>query len=225
MRQDLRLAEEILLLLLPDGGGRLAGATDRSVGYALAGGTLVDLSLEGRIDTDLRRLVLLDAAPTGDALLDPALADIAAAEETRDARYWVERGLSGARQLRKDALDRLVRRGILERRAGGFLWAFGARRYPLVDGQARREAKLRILDALLDNGIPDARDVALICLADACGLFEELLTAAERQEALPRFLQVRKMDLIGRAVTAAVADLDRDAAARQRFMAAPPDLS
>ena len=62
----------------------------------------------------------------------------------------------------------LVERGILERREEKFLWVFRARRYPMVDGKVEREAKRRIADVLFSDEIPDPRDVALICLADAC---------------------------------------------------------
>ena len=214
----LRFAEEILLLLLHDSGGRFVGAADRSVEYALAGGVLMDLALERRIDTDLQRLLLLDSAPTGDDLLDPTLADIAASEGHFDARHWLEQSVKRAGDIRAAALARLVERGILARRANRFLWVFGARRYPLIDGEAQREVKLRILDVLLGDDLPDERDIVIICLADACGLFGALLNESELQQALPRFEQVRKMDLIGRAVTAAVADLDREAEARRQFM-------
>ena len=214
----LRIAEEVVLLLLPDGGGRIAGVSDRSVAYALAGSVLVDLALENRIDTDLQRLILLDATPTGDELLDPTLADIAGADAVFDTRHWLERAMQRAEDIRRGALARLVERGILERRANRLLWVFGARRYPLIDGEAQREVKLRILDVLLGDDIPDARDVVIICLADACGLFRELFSESELYRALPRFEHIRKLDLVGRAVTAAVADLDREAAAKVQFM-------
>ena len=81
----LRFAEEIILLLLNDGDGRFARVPKWSLDYALAGGVLMDLlmdlALENRIDTDLEGLILIDDTPTGDALLDPTLADIAAGKE------------------------------------------------------------------------------------------------------------------------------------------------
>lgn len=216
----LRFAEEIMLLLLHNSNGRFVGVSDRAVGYALAGAVLMELSQEGRLDTDLHRLVLISAKPTGDRLLDPVLEEIAAADGTsHDARYWVEHVARRAKGIRDQALERLVQAGILERSGGRFLWVLRARRYPLVDGQAQREVKLRILDALLGDGIPDPRDVVIICLADACGIFHELLTPAELNRAFPRFEQVRKMDLIGQAVAAAVADLDRQTEERSSFLA------
>ena len=214
----LRFAEEVLLLLLNDRGGSFVPLADRSVHYALAGAVLMDLALENRIDADLRELYVINAEPTGDALLDATLADIVAEQRRCTPRHWVERASQRANSIRATALGRLVERGILKRQRGTFLWAFRSRRYPVIDGQARQEAKLRILDVLLGDGVPGPRDVVLICLADACGIFGELLCADELAQAFPRFQQVRQLDLIGQAVTAAVADLDSAAEARVKFM-------
>ena len=214
----LRFAEEVLLLLLQDAGGRFARIPAASLRYALAGAVLMDLALENRIDTDLRKLELVEKSPTGDALLDPSLAEIAAAEGVHDARHWVERLAARAGDIHSAALKRLVGRGILERSDHRFLWVFRARRYPVVDGEADREVKLRIFDVLFADNLPGPRDVVLICLADACGLFRALLSEEQFAAARPRLQQVRQMDLIGQAVAAAIADLDRDAEERQRFL-------
>ncbi len=203
----LRFAEEVVLLLLNDGDGRFSPVPKRSVDYALAGAVLMDLALENRIDTDLEKLVLLDAEPFGDSLLDPTLADIAALEE-RDARFWVERTAGRADTLREDALARLVSQGILESRDDRFLWVFRSRRYPAIDGQAEREVKLRIMGVLFSDEIPGPRDVVIICLADACGIFKGLLSQHELNLASSRIEQVRKLDLIGQAVSQAIIDLE-----------------
>ena len=218
----LRFAEEVLLLLLQDTGGRFARVPGASLRYALAGAVLMDLALENRIDTDLRKLELVDETPTGDALLDPSLAEVAAADGVHDARHWVERFAAHAGDIHAAALKRLLGRGILERSADRFLWVFRARRYPVVDGEAEREVKLRIFDVLFADDLPGPRDVVLICLADACGLFRALLSEEQLAAARPRLQQVRKMDLIGQAVAAAVADLERDAEERQRFLMTRP---
>ena len=87
----LRFAEELMLLILDDENGRFARVPDRLMRYALAGGVLMDLALENRIDTDLKNLILVDSTPVQDSLLDPTLADIAQVTDTKDARFWVER--------------------------------------------------------------------------------------------------------------------------------------
>jgi len=134
----LRFAEEVMLLLLHDENGRFERVPDWSLGYALGGGVLMDLALEHRIDTDLDNLILVDDTPLGDSLLDSTLADIAAAEDKRDARFWVERTAGRADEIREEALSRLVQSGILEVQEDRFLWVFRSRRYPVVDGRAER---------------------------------------------------------------------------------------
>ncbi len=203
----LRFAEEIVLLLLNDEDGGFVHVPEWSLKYALAGGVLMDLALENRIDTDLEKLVLLDSTPVGDSLLDPTLAEIEAGAE-RDARFWVERTGNRAQAIREEALSRLVSQGILEPRDDRFLWVFRSRRYPAIDGQAEREVKLRIMGALFSDEIPHPRDVVIICLADACGIFRGLLSKQELDRASVRIEQVRKLDLIGQAMTQAIHDIE-----------------
>jgi hypothetical protein len=208
----LRFAEEIILLLLNDDGGRFAAVPKWSQDYALAGGVLMDLALENRIDTDLEKLVLVDGAPLDDSLLAPTLADIAGGEQ-RDARFWVERTAERADAIREEALARLISLGVLEARDDRFLWVFRSRRYPLIDGKAEREVKLRIMGVLFSNEIPDPRDVVIICLADACGIFKGLLSRQELARASARIEQVRRLDLIGQAMSQAIHDLELSIAA------------
>ncbi len=203
----LRFVEEIILLLLRDEDGRFVHVPSWSMDYAIAGGVLMDLAMENRIDTDLKNLILVDATPVGDSLLDPTLADIEAGEKS-DARFWVERTARHAPEIREEALARLVSAGILERHDDRFLWVFRSRRYPAIDGKAEREVKLRIMGTLFSDEIPDPRDIMIICLADACGIFNELLSKRELEQASARIAQVRRLDLIGQAMAQAIDDIE-----------------
>ena len=205
----LRFAEEVILLLLRDDDGKFVHVPSWLLDRILAGAVLMDLAMEYRIDTDPESLVLVDDTPTGDSLLDPTLARIAADREgvDRDARYWVEQEASHSGEIREEALRRLVDVGILEREDDRFLWVFKSRRYPVIDGKAEREVKLRIMGVLFSDEIPDPRDVVIICLADACGLFAELLPKRELEQASVRIEQVRKLDLIGQAMSQTIYDM------------------
>ena len=208
----LRFVEEILLLLLRDDDGRFLGVPSWSLEYAIAGGVLMDLAMDNRIDTDLQNLVLIDSTPVNDSLLDPTLADIAAGE-ARDTRFWVEHTAKRAYEIRDEALSRLIALGILERQDDRFLWVFRSRRYPVIDGRAEREVKLRIMGVLFSNEIPDPRDVMIICLADACGIFGEMFSRRELSLATERINQVRRLDLIGQAMSQAIHDIEVSVAA------------
>ena len=67
----------------------------------------------------MNALILLDATATGDALLDPTLADIAEAASPRNQScpgpdFWVRRVAGRSHELRETAMARLVERGILD---------------------------------------------------------------------------------------------------------------
>lgn len=207
----LRFAEELILLTLDKESGAPRSVPSHSMRCALAGSVLMDLALADRIDTDMERLLLIDATPVGDGMLDRSLTMIAESEKTRPAAYWIERLAEPAiaDEVRRTALDRLVSRGILEREAGGDLFTVARRilrlrKYPAVDGEAGREVELRIMGLLFSDEVPDPRDVMLICLVDACGIFDWLLTRREQAEARGRIDLLGRMDAIGRSVFAAI---------------------
>ena len=209
----LRFAEEIVLLLLDDERGDITPSfTPRSLDVVLAGAVLMELALEDRIDTDLAHLTVVDPTPLDDALLDPTLADIAHTAEAHDPGFWIARTAERGHAIRDAVLARLAERGILEAEGDGPVFlsrrVFRARRYPNIKGRAAEEVRLRIMRVLFSEEVPDPRDVVLICLADACGIFEAILSASERAEAQERIEVVRKLDLIGQAVTQAVRNVE-----------------
>ena len=183
----------------------------------MAGAVLADLALEDRIDTDLNTLYLVDPSPTGDDLLDPTLKEIAESQETSDAQYWIERNTNRSDEIVAHTLDRLVDRKILDYQSGGF-WGLSRSvsrtgTYPTSDVQARREAKQRILNVILNDVIPDPRDAILIALMHTCGGFKLVLEQEDYEEKLERIEMLAKLDLIGRTVAAAV----KDSTAKPKF--------
>ena len=70
----------------------------------MAGAVLAELSLMGRIDTDLESLILLDATET----------------EPHNTRYWVERLSTWSESVISQTMDGLVQRQITDRHLGEF---------------------------------------------------------------------------------------------------------
>ena len=110
--------------------------------------------------------------------------------------------------MRSRVLDRLVKRGIVERDNGGLLsLARGvarSRRYPMVDGEAGQEVELRIMTALFTDETPSPRDIMLISLVHACGIFDRLLSPGELAEVRDRIDRLCKLELIGRSISEAI---------------------
>ena len=202
----LRFAEEILLLLLDEEHGDI---TDRvsahTMNIVLSGAVLMDLALEGHIDTDPHQLVVTDPTPTGDSLLDFALNDMRMDTQIHDAGYWIRYFARQGNAIRQRVLYRLVKRNILDPETEGRMLlsrlVFLSRRYPMADGSWVEEVRLRIMRTLFSDEIPAPRDIAIICLADSCNLFEIILTPTDLHNLRPRIDLVNKMDLIGRSVS------------------------
>jgi len=209
----LRFAEEILLLVLDEErGGLAASLSPDSLNLALAGAVLMDLALEDRIDTDLERLMLVDPTPFGDDILDPTLAEIATDGQSRNTGYWLARIAGRGDQIRRAALARLIERGILRSEAHGLLFLVPSvsrsRRYPAADGQQVEEARLRIMRILFSDDVPDPRDIAIIALANACGVFRTILSSEERAQVRDRIDLLKNLDLIGRTMGLAIEGLE-----------------
>ena len=209
----LTFTEEILLLLLDDEDGSFVPISKANLSCAIAGAVLMDLAFAYRIDTDPDELVVNDATPTGNPMLDGTLAKIAAQRQPTNTRTWIRvLSVEDAPGIREQALESLVARGILEQREARVMWAFRARRYPTIDGNVEQEVKLRIGEVLFSTDIPDPRDVALIGLVDACDILGDVFSGLDMERCRPRIDQLRKMDLIGRELGNAISDIEHTVA-------------
>ena len=166
----------------------------------------------GRLDTDQNNLFLIDETATDNPLLDAVVAEIAGVER-RSTRFWLERFAARGDEFRETYLDLLADRGMAL--AGREEWldpseeARGDDRGRCVDVDAAAgRVRLRVVRCLLTSEIPDARDVMIVCLADACGLLVRLLTAAELEAAQPRIALMRQMEQIGRMIAEAIWELE-----------------
>lgn len=204
---ELTLAEEVLLLALEDESGRLVELPEHSLEYALASAVLMDLCLRGRLDGDLRSLTVLDTAPLGDDILDPALAELGHRADARDAQSWIRTLAADAAGIRTRALDRLVARGILRRDRSLLHWAVGRRRYPVADNHERLEVRTRLLRLLRGGDIPDPRDVLIVALADACAVFDAIIEMDELVELRQRITDIAHMDLLAISMARALVEV------------------
>ncbi|MGD0142554.1 MAG: MFS transporter [Rhizomicrobium sp.] len=210
------LIEEFLLLVLEDKGGHFSRISETSLSCGLAGAALIDLEIRGRIETDPVGLWVADASPTGSEILDALLADIAAEPERLHPKDWIARLMPRAAGLRNDALRTLCERGILMQEDHLYLWVLQDRRYPIEHGEERRECKRRIVELLFNEELPGHHDVALVALADACGMFRHILSHATLTEVAQRIAQLRGLDLIGAEIAHTAEKMNREIRAAER---------
>src|SRR5262245_42379594 len=108
----LSLGESLSLLALDDERGPVGMDASGTLPYGLVGAALLDLALRGRLTFKGKTLTVADATPTGDAILDDALAEIGRARRRRNAQHWVMHLQRRIKHHRDRLRARLVERGI-----------------------------------------------------------------------------------------------------------------
>ncbi len=203
MAAALTLPDELVLIAYDDGGKRAGGQLD----LAVAGAVLVELALAQRVNTDHKHLTVVDAAPTGDALLDQALARMAG-DRPRSAKDWVTRLQKGTRE---QVLDRLVTAGLLRRQTNRVLGIFPVTRFPdAAPGSSlspEHELRRRLEAVVLHGQQPTDRTAALIALLHAGGLRAAAFPDAPRRQTERRMKEVSEGSWAGEAVRKAVQEV------------------
>ena len=205
--QALSVPEELLLALLNEESGYFHQVPGWNLNCAMAGAALAELSLIGRIDTDLHSLILLDATETGHPTLDPILREIASEAEPHDARYWVERLAPRSESVISEVLDGLVRQQLIDRHLGEFYTFTKRHRRETAPGEeytAGDYVKARLTKIIFWDAFPSPREVIITGLVNACRVFHVMFQIDEEVEERIQF--VSQMDLIGQAIAAAVGE-------------------
>jgi golgi phosphoprotein 3 len=203
---QLTLADEIVVLMLRDDTGEIRTECVDVANIVIVGGILMELSMLGRIDTDLKSLFMLNSGPVGDDLLDRVLEEIDAAER-RPSAWWIERLNRQSPDLLSKILERLVQAGILLVENRRYLWIFSRRAYPQNTGREEREAKARLSSIIFGNELPATRDTLLLGLAQASGVLSVIFPPEQINKAASRIDDVVALEEIGRSVGAVASDL------------------
>ena len=159
------LGEDLVLLTVQQGGGRLTAPNVTGVG--LMGAELVRLAASGRVGIASDRITVLDGAPTGDAEADAALASLAVQKRPPKAKAWCGRPRRG---ICDAYLARLAAAGAITAQEQTRLGFIRMRRWQVTD-PARAQAARARLDAIArGTGEVDLAQAAFGGLAHAIGL-------------------------------------------------------
>jgi Golgi phosphoprotein 3 (GPP34) len=173
------LRDEVFLLAHDDSGRMVVSAP--VVGAGLAGATLIDLLLQGRVAVANGRLDVIDSAVTGDDEADATLAAIAANTAPTGPRAWVSWISHGAYGRVADNLEAagVVRRSTIRR--FGLLPA--ARCLPVKPEDLVR-VRARVRFALHSRELPEPDTGALCGLVRVLRLESSLLLAMPTSDLL-----------------------------------------
>ena len=208
--RPMMLAEDLLLLLTDDDTGKLA-ASGTEVDMALGGALLIELALTGRVDVagpDDRvregRLVVRDPGPTGNGLLDEALATVAQ-KEGKKPQSVVARLGKGARVR---LYERLAEGGILRAAEGRVLGIFPTHRWPAENTAHEASVRAGIVTALRNGTTTDPRTGGLISLLLALSAVHKAVEPSSvglsKREMNANAKRIAEGDWAAKAVRAAI---------------------
>jgi hypothetical protein len=192
------LSEDLLLLAVSSEGTLVLPTKLR---FGLAGSELVRLAAAGRVDVVRRRIVLRDSAPTGDPLLDDALASMGGGWREPTAKAWVardRRGLVGRYLARAEAA------GIIRahrRKALGFI---PVTRWVVLDTARAAQARARLEAAAAVTGAAGPAQAALAGLASAIDVTRYVFPGRAGAAARKRLREAAKRGSAAADATTAV---------------------
>lgn len=180
------LAEELLLLGYDDESGKATGSRI-GLDLGMAAAVLVELALASRIAYSDGTIVVVDPAPTGNAIADEVL-DRIAADTPHSPSSWVQRLRHG---LRDRILADLVARGVMRDVDETELGFIHVHRYPVADASVEADCRLRLAGALTGEKAPDERTAALATLVAAVRMEPALgLSGAAADDAHRRLEEI-----------------------------------
>ncbi|WP_035697509.1 GOLPH3/VPS74 family protein, partial [Glycomyces tenuis] len=191
------LVDELLLLSYDDTSGRNQ-ASYLELGFG--GAIMLELTMAERIDVVDGRVRVVDAAPTGDALLDAVLRRIGE-DKPRKPQAVVQRAGKGLTQI---VLDDLVARGVLRFKRDKILGVFPFHRYLPDDPAAEAEARARLRTAVDAGRALDARTAALASLVYALKMEGIVFPERNRRETRKALKAISEGSWAGDATRKAV---------------------
>ena len=203
----LHLYEQMLLLALDDERGTVFFGTSSE--HALAGAMLAELVLDGHLRLDgegkAAKVLVGPEASTGDALLDEAIALVAADSRPRAVTHWATK-FAAVKKLKHRAATALVDRGILRATQDRVLFVFERTRYPEKDRRPEQQLIHEIKTVLLGSGRNvDPRTVTLIALAHRTGVLRRVMDKHLLRERSERLEKLASGDLAASAASEALA--------------------
>jgi hypothetical protein len=198
------LAEDLYLLASDGSTGRFLIDTTR-LDLGLGGAMLLDLVLRGHLELADSSVVVTAGPPTGEPLLDTALAALTATARRHSPEHWVRNLARGAHRA---VQHHLVDVGVLRREDEKLLHVIPLHRTHESDGRLHHQLRHDLDDAVVLDRPPSRETAALAALALAVGLDRELFPRSDRHEIRRRMAEIADGHWVAPAVAGEVTIVD-----------------
>jgi hypothetical protein len=198
------LAEDLYLLAINDFTGRLLIDTAH-LDLGLGGGLLLDLAVRGHVGLVDSHVAVTGGPPTGEPLLDAALAAITGETRRHGPEHWVRHLARGAHRA---VQNRLVDVGVLRRDDDKLLRVIPVHRAHESDHRLHRELLDHLNDSVVLGHPPSPETSSVASLVLAVRLERHLFPRSDRHEIRRRMLEIADGRWVAPAVSGAVTLVD-----------------
>lgn len=211
----LNILEELFLLALNDARGTIPNSITIPFRFAMGGAFLTEFFLSGKIElNEQKRVILLDASPCGDPILDEALQSLReSAAHPRKIPYWISEINPKPKKLLKHLGEGLVQKGILTQEEKRYLWVVPYTVFPQHDGSAKYWVKQHLRGVVLAGEVADAHSLMVLNLIQSSSMLDFVFTRDELKAARKRIAKITKETILGQQVYEAVEEIDQAVAA------------
>lgn len=179
--------------------------------YGISGALLLELSLNEAIKFEAGRIRPL---PVADARKWSPVLDLAFGKKHElGIREFVLSMTKKAPEIRKNAIERLVSEGILEKVEGKVLWIFNTEKYPTKDDRPEQELRTRLMGIARGEIEASKREVMLLSLIQNCGLQREVFGREQSKEERKRIAKIIDEFNLGKAFTNMIQEINEEMAA------------
>ena len=180
----LYLFEELFLLSLDEENGNILSFVKKPFAYGIAGAILSELVFQDKVQlNDKHRLVLKNADPIGDEILDEALHELKQVEKPHRPAYWISQFNQKKKKLREQLGTRLANKGLLHQDDKRFFWIYNEEEIDHPTAPLKYKMKAALRDKILSTEPNDARSLALLKVISASGLSDLIFTRDEHNLA------------------------------------------
>lgn len=206
MEIQLNLLEKYLLIALDDDKGNFVNDSIH-LHYGFAGAILLELALREKIEVFGERVVLKDHTTEKEIALNKAIEflEVEGGVKTKDL---VSKLAKKASEFKNDTLQKLINKGVLERKEGKILWIFPNDKYPTHNLLPENRLRQRLNDVVLHDKKPDSEDIMLLSLINVSGLTKEAFRDAEDRKAIKKKIEAMTSDMkLSQVINASIREI------------------
>ena len=206
----LTLTEKLFVLSIDDDGGKVAPFINDALRFGFSGAVMAELTSLGKIAIQGKELRMIDGTPTGDELLDEALALIGEENEAQKILHWVKVLASG--KPKKKIADHLATKNVFTIEEKRYAWVtpFGEHAQP--GESAKYGVKQHLRSVVLAGEEPKPDDIVLLSLLKACRMLDLVFTRDEQKAARKKVEEWVKAEVFGKAVAKIITGMETEKA-------------